>query len=258
MKRHFLSATALSAFLLTGAAFAQSEGTAAQDPLIPQAGGQSGEATSAPAETGGTTGQAETSGSAGAATPVVPEAGATGEAGAAGQTEAGGAQPETGGAAAGQEGTAGATEAQPGSGTTTEGQAGTEAGQAAGGEAAGGDAAAGADGNAEAGADANSESNSEANATSESNSTTNVEVTQEQKTVIRNTIINNDDIERVDVDFDISIGVSVPQTYTFYDLPPEIIEIVPAYRTYRYFVLVDGTICIVHPDTYVIVYVIEA
>jgi hypothetical protein len=83
------------------------------------------------------------------------------------------------------------------------------------------------------------------------------EITTEERTVIRETIIERD-VERVDLDIDISIGISVPQTVTFYDLPPRIIEIVPAYRTYKYFVLVDGTICIVDPDTYVIVYIIEA
>ena len=39
-------------------------------------------------------------------------------------------------------------------------------------------------------------------------------------------------------------------------VPTDIIEIVPAYRDYVYFVLVDGRIVIVNPDTYVVVVII--
>ena len=59
-----------------------------------------------------------------------------------------------------------------------------------------------------------------------------------------------------EIDIDIDIGVVVPRTVRYYPLPPRIIEIVPEFEGYVYFVLVDGRIVIVHPDTYVIVYII--
>ena len=58
------------------------------------------------------------------------------------------------------------------------------------------------------------------------------------------------------VDFDINIGVAVPSTIVLHPLPPRIIEIVPAYASYQYFVLADGTIIIVEPGSLQIVYVI--
>jgi hypothetical protein len=39
-------------------------------------------------------------------------------------------------------------------------------------------------------------------------------------------------------------------------LPPRVVEILPAYRSYRYFVLADNRIVIVEPDTYEIVYIL--
>jgi hypothetical protein len=82
------------------------------------------------------------------------------------------------------------------------------------------------------------------------------EVTVEQKTEIR-TVIKEVQVEPVrEVDFDINIGIAVPRTIELHVLPPRIVEIVPAYEGYRYFILADGRIIIVEPDTYEIVYVI--
>jgi hypothetical protein len=41
-------------------------------------------------------------------------------------------------------------------------------------------------------------------------------------------------------------------------LPPRIVKIVPEYKGYRFFVLADGRIIIVDPDTLAIVYVLMA
>ena len=54
------------------------------------------------------------------------------------------------------------------------------------------------------------------------------------------------------------VGVSVPRTVTIERLPQRIVEIVPEYADYSYFVLDDGAIVIVDPATYDVVYVIEA
>jgi hypothetical protein len=83
-----------------------------------------------------------------------------------------------------------------------------------------------------------------------------VEITQEQRVEIRN-VIKEVKVEPVDIDIDINIGVAVPRTVVLHPLPPRIIEIVPAYRGYVFFILADGTIVIVHPTTLVIVAVIN-
>ena len=59
-----------------------------------------------------------------------------------------------------------------------------------------------------------------------------------------------------DVDFSISIGTRVPRRIELYPIPAAVIDIVPQYRGYRYFVVQDD-IVIVEPDTYEIVYVID-
>jgi len=64
-------------------------------------------------------------------------------------------------------------------------------------------------------------------------------------------------VKPVDVDFKVSIGVSVPKTIELHRLPPKVVEIVPAYSEYVYFVVADGTIVIVDPGSYEIVYVIS-
>ncbi|RWP59357.1 DUF1236 domain-containing protein [Mesorhizobium sp.] len=82
-------------------------------------------------------------------------------------------------------------------------------------------------------------------------------VTVEQKTEITQ-ILKQEKVEPVaDVDFDISVGVEVPrQKVKLRRLPPRIIEIVPAYEEYEYFVLADGRIVIVDPDTLKIVLIL--
>ncbi|WP_080581823.1 DUF1236 domain-containing protein [Sinorhizobium fredii] len=83
-----------------------------------------------------------------------------------------------------------------------------------------------------------------------------VEVTAEQQTQLRS-VIKESNIQPVDkVDFDISVGVAVPQSITLHALPPRIVEIVPAYKSYKYFMLADGRIIIVDPNNMNIVAVI--
>ena len=56
-------------------------------------------------------------------------------------------------------------------------------------------------------------------------------------------------------DFSINVGVAVPRTVKLYSVPEEVVILVPAYRSYRYF-LIDDRICIVDPETFEIVDVI--
>lgn len=90
-----------------------------------------------------------------------------------------------------------------------------------------------------------------------SNETTgSINISAEQKTVIKNTIVETN-VKPVDVDFKVSIGVSVPKTIELHRLPPKVVEIVPAYREYVYFIVADGTIVIVDPGSYEAVYIIS-
>ncbi|MDP9587957.1 UNVERIFIED_ORG: hypothetical protein J2W19_000503 [Shinella zoogloeoides] len=103
-----------------------------------------------------------------------------------------------------------------------------------------------------------SKSSNEASTSEPSNETTaSIDITTEQRTELRNVIVETK-AEPVKLDIDVNVGVVVPRTVELRPLPPRIIEIVPAYRGYEYFVLVDGRIIIVEPGTLKVVYVISA
>ncbi len=59
------------------------------------------------------------------------------------------------------------------------------------------------------------------------------------------------------VNFDIRVGASVPRSVTLHTLPADIVEVVPAYRGYRY-VYVRDEIVIVDPASYAVVAVITS
>jgi hypothetical protein len=81
-------------------------------------------------------------------------------------------------------------------------------------------------------------------------------ITTEQRTEIRQTIIKSGSAPRVtNVDFTISVGTVVPRTVKVAVLPPRVIEIYPAWRGYRYFLVGDRIIII--DDAYRIVFIIE-
>lgn len=83
-----------------------------------------------------------------------------------------------------------------------------------------------------------------------------VELSQEQRTRVQ-TSIREQKAQRVtNVNFTINVGARIPRTVRLYALPRTVVEVVPRYRGYRYFV-VEDRICIVDPATYEIVYVIE-
>ncbi|MBJ6128438.1 DUF1236 domain-containing protein [Microvirga splendida] len=58
------------------------------------------------------------------------------------------------------------------------------------------------------------------------------------------------------VSFSVSVGVNVPQDLGLHPVPADVVEIVPAYREYRYMV-VEDQIVIVNPKTRKVVEVIE-
>lgn len=86
-----------------------------------------------------------------------------------------------------------------------------------------------------------------------------VRLSEQQRTTVRERIRESGALERArvpNVDFNISVGVRVPRDRVrLATLPSVIVEEVPAYRGYRYFVVRDEMV-IVDPQTYVIVDVI--
>lgn len=82
-------------------------------------------------------------------------------------------------------------------------------------------------------------------------------VTVEQKTEVVNVIRETKVSPVANVDFDISVGVEIPRhKIRLHRLPARIVKIVPAYEYYEYFVLADGRIVIVDPDTLKIVIIL--
>ncbi|UXN67045.1 DUF1236 domain-containing protein (plasmid) [Phyllobacterium sp. A18/5-2] len=91
----------------------------------------------------------------------------------------------------------------------------------------------------------------------QSEKSTDVDVTAEQQTEIRQAITETKTEPILDINFEVNVGVVVPSTVKRLPLPPGIVQIVPAYADYEYFVLADSRIVIVDPDTLEIVLVIE-
>lgn len=78
----------------------------------------------------------------------------------------------------------------------------------------------------------------------------------EQKTRLNQAITRLDAKPVTQVNFSISVGTAVPRTIDLHPVPTTIVEIVPQYRGYDYFVVRDQVI-IVQPETHKIVDVIE-
>jgi hypothetical protein len=85
----------------------------------------------------------------------------------------------------------------------------------------------------------------------------NVSVSQEQRTQIKQRLGSVSHARVDNVNFSLSVGTVVPRGVRVYDLPPEIVSIVPRFRGYK-FIVVRDEIIIVEPDTMKIVYVIES
>ena len=96
-----------------------------------------------------------------------------------------------------------------------------------------------------------------AGANTSGETTASINLTAEQQTEVR-TVFQEVQVEPANIDIEVNIGTVAPETVVLHPLPARIIEIVPAYRTYKYFVLADGTIVIVVPETRKVVYVITA
>lgn len=82
-----------------------------------------------------------------------------------------------------------------------------------------------------------------------------VNLTTEQQTQIRQSITELN-VAPVTVNFDINIGVVVPQTVVLQPLPATVIKVLPRFKGYLFFLLPDGRIVIVSPSTHKIVLII--
>jgi hypothetical protein len=86
------------------------------------------------------------------------------------------------------------------------------------------------------------------------------EIYTRQKTIIRKTIVS-EHIHRVPrdrINVNLAVGVAIPSTIELQPLPAEVVRVVPEYEGYLFFVLDDGTIVILDPDTHHVVYVLTA
>ncbi|RYE08774.1 MAG: DUF1236 domain-containing protein [Hyphomicrobiales bacterium] len=88
-------------------------------------------------------------------------------------------------------------------------------------------------------------------------SSININVTVQQTVEIRNYVIQLN-VQPVTVDFDIVLGATVPSTVVLTPLPAQIIQLVPGFEGYLFFLLPDGRIIIVSPTTLKIVVILYA
>ena len=84
-----------------------------------------------------------------------------------------------------------------------------------------------------------------------------VQLSEQQRTNIHDTVLKERNVNRADhVNFSINVGTRVPRSVRLVALPAAVFSLVPQYRSYRYFVANDE-ICIVDPNTYEIVDVVS-
>jgi hypothetical protein len=82
-----------------------------------------------------------------------------------------------------------------------------------------------------------------------------VQLNQEQRTRIHETIIKQREARVDHVDFDVRVGVRVPHTVHIFVVPEDVVRIVPQYRGYKYIIVRDEMV-ILDPDTLEIVAVV--
>src|SRR5215813_1059331 len=84
-----------------------------------------------------------------------------------------------------------------------------------------------------------------------------VQLSEQQRTSVHETILKERNVNRIDhVNFRVNVGTRVPRSVRLAPLPAAVFSLVPQYRSYRYFVANDE-ICIVDPNTYEIVDVVS-
>lgn len=100
-----------------------------------------------------------------------------------------------------------------------------------------------------------SDSKSADTKTGDSKSGDKVQLSEKQRTDVHRDILKESNVNRVNVNVNVRIGERVPRDVRLAALPASIVSIVPAYRSYRYFVI-EERVVIVDPASYEIVEVI--
>ena len=84
-----------------------------------------------------------------------------------------------------------------------------------------------------------------------------VSLSSEQRTRVQSAFKSHRGSARIDVKIEPRIGIAVPRHVTLFDIPEDVVILVPDWRRYKY-VLIGDEICIVDVDTYEIVDVVAA
>ncbi|MBX9462562.1 MAG: DUF1236 domain-containing protein [Aquamicrobium sp.] len=87
--------------------------------------------------------------------------------------------------------------------------------------------------------------------------TASIDLSPEQQVELRDAFAEVD-VEPISIEVEVDVGATLPETVALKPLPPRIVEIVPMYAGYQYFVLADGRIIIVEPATYEVVYILTS
>lgn len=83
-----------------------------------------------------------------------------------------------------------------------------------------------------------------------------VTLSGEQKTRVHEVVIKDRSAHVDRVDFQIRAGVRVPRTFHVFDVPQEVVTVVPQYRGFKY-IIVRDELLIIDPDTLEIVAVVQ-
>jgi uncharacterized protein DUF1236 len=84
-----------------------------------------------------------------------------------------------------------------------------------------------------------------------------IQASDEQRRSVRDRLFKERRVDRIKLDIRPVIGTHIPRRHRLHRLPVWIVDVAPIYRGYSY-VVIEDTICIVDPETYVIVDVIPA
>jgi hypothetical protein len=86
--------------------------------------------------------------------------------------------------------------------------------------------------------------------------TASIDLSLEQEAQIRPLFVAP--AQQMDADVTVEVGAVVPSSITLQPVPAEVVNVVPAYERYEYFVAADGRIVLVEPSTHEVVFVINA
>jgi hypothetical protein len=91
-----------------------------------------------------------------------------------------------------------------------------------------------------------------------SSSAKSVQLSESQRTQIKNIIIKDRNVARVHgTDFPVAVGTAVPHTVHVAVLPPDVVRVVPEYKGFDYIVAEDQLL-IIDPDTMEIIAILPA